>query len=85
MTEDSVQRTRLIPDQRIGITLCIFGLIGNLFFILRDIPPIVGITLRVHGCKCGIYAKLIIIGLRIYTKKCVDVVGDVREWDGSRV
>ena len=48
----------------------VLGSSRNLFRILRNIPTVVGITRRGHGCECRIYARLIVIDLCIGTKSC---------------
>ena len=35
---------------------------------MHNIPTIVGITQRGCSCECGIYAKLILMDLNIYTE-----------------
>ena len=50
---------------------CILGLNGNLFLILWNIPTVVGMIHRGHGCKWEIYAQLIVTNIYIYTKRSV--------------
>ena len=49
---------------------CILRLSRNLFCILQNIPTIVGIMYRGHGCECTIYVFLIVIDVRIHTNYC---------------
>ena len=44
---------------------CVLGFSGDLFHILHNIPTSVGITYRGGGFKCGIYAFLFLIYVRI--------------------
>ena len=39
--------------------------LDQVFCILRNIPTIVGITCRGHGCEYGIYVQLILIDKHI--------------------
>ena len=41
---------------------------GDLFYIMWNIPAVVGIKSRGHGCKCRIYVWLIVIYLHKVTK-----------------
>ena len=36
--------------------------------LIMNIPTVVGITCRGHGCKCGIHVWLIVIYVRVGTK-----------------
>ena len=47
---------------------CIFGLSRNLFCILWNIPTVVSMASRGHGCECIIYARSIVINIHIGTK-----------------
>ena len=44
------------------------GSIKNLSFILCNIPGVTVITNILHSCKYIIYAQLVVINVRIYTK-----------------
>ena len=65
---------------------CVPGSSRNLFRILHNIPTVVGITHIGYSCKCGMYVRLIMIGLRLVIKFrccrggwCIFLSGGVRD------
>ena len=58
----------LMSNYQIEIIFFVLGLSRNLFCIVQDITTIFGITRGGYCCKCGIYAQLIHIDIRINNK-----------------
>ena len=59
------------------------GLSSNVFLILYNINPVVGITCMGHGCECGIYVWLTITNIRTGKNySVVEVVGLNLWWKG---
>ena len=68
VSEARKKHTFLISNWQIVITIFSSGLSRNLFCILHNIPTVVVITRRGHGCDFRIYVWLSVINLRIYAK-----------------
>lgn len=68
MTEASKQHNHLIYNWWIEVTLFVSWLSSNLSHILWNIPTAVDIRRRRHGCNYIVYARLVVIDLRIGTK-----------------
>ena len=55
--------------------VCVAGFSRNILCILKNVPTVVGITCKRHGCECEIHERLVSINWRISTKYCCGVGG----------
>ena len=63
VTESSKQRMFDIQSTYFN-HVCVLGLSRDLLCLIVNIPTVVGITHRGHGCGCEVYVLLILICLR---------------------